>query len=323
MIFLLTSFLESVTVGAIKPKDFLRERGIVNKNYILYICISYIFSCPAMTTNPAASDFLKKYETGFSLLRDAIHDANILMPLHDDGTFLRNFPFESYTLKLVSDLGYIYLDELDDCIKNVLRKNSAWETKYVPYIKDSIIPGTVVIDIGAHIGTHTLTMSRSVGPNGIVIAFEPQEKIFRELYMNMLANDCNNVIPIRCAIGNCQKIMKIRQDVPGNEGASYLMPHGIGRDVVTVRLDDFNFTNVSFIKIDTENTEFDVLQGARKTIAHNKPIILIEIQANDVRAKRNREDMRKEAMRVKQLIEELDYDLTLISWAEYLATPRK
>jgi FkbM family methyltransferase len=165
-------------------------------------------------------------------------------------------------------------------------------------------------------------MSQSVGSNGVVIAFEPQEKIFRELYMNMLINNCSNVIPIRCALGNNQAVMKIRQDVPDNEGASYLMPDGTGQDVITVRLDDFNLTNVSFIKIDTENTELDVLNGARKIIIRDRPIILIEIQGNDVRASRNKEDMHEQALQVKKLLDELQYNLSWLGSAEHIAIPR-
>ena len=44
-------------------------------------------------------------------------------------------------------------------------------------------------------------------------------------------------------------------------------------------LDDFNFNNhISFIKIDVEGHELEVLKGAKKTIKKFKPNMLIEIE---------------------------------------------
>jgi hypothetical protein len=49
-------------------------------------------------------------------------------------------------------------------------------------------------------------------------------------------------------------------------------------DVHCNMLDDFEFENVSFIKIDVEGHESDVLAGARHTIAREKPVMVIEIE---------------------------------------------
>jgi len=43
------------------------------------------------------------------------------------------------------------------------------------------------------------------------------------------------------------------------------------------RLDDFGFTNVRFIKADVEGSEREVLDGARATIARDRPVILLEL----------------------------------------------
>lgn len=42
-------------------------------------------------------------------------------------------------------------------------------------------------------------------------------------------------------------------------------------------LDDFGFTNVRFIKADVEGSEREVLDGARATLARDRPIILLEL----------------------------------------------
>lgn len=52
-------------------------------------------------------------------------------------------------------------------------------------------------------------------------------------------------------------------------------------DCVTV--DSYNFVDIDFIKIDVEGYEWFVLQGAENTILNNRPIIQLEIVANQCR----------------------------------------
>ena len=54
--------------------------------------------------------------------------------------------------------------------------------------------------------------------------------------------------------------------------SSFLVKDNI--DVIT--LDSLNLQNVSMIKIDVENHENEVLDGARQTILQNRPILFIE-----------------------------------------------
>jgi FkbM family methyltransferase len=46
--------------------------------------------------------------------------------------------------------------------------------------------------------------------------------------------------------------------------------------VEVVLLDDYQFTDVDFIKIDCEGYELHVLRGAEQTIIENKPVIIVE-----------------------------------------------
>src|SRR5437667_3081653 len=39
--------------------------------------------------------------------------------------------------------------------------------------------GMTVVEVGANIGAHTLSIARHVGPQGRVLAFEPQRKVFK------------------------------------------------------------------------------------------------------------------------------------------------
>lgn len=60
----------------------------------------------------------------------------------------------------------------------------------------------------------------------------------------------------------------------------------LGRDTVTVQtrtLDSYSFIDVDFIKIDVEGYEWFVLQGAEQTIQRERPLLQLEIVANQCR----------------------------------------
>ena len=49
-------------------------------------------------------------------------------------------------------------------------------------------PGSLVLDIGANIGAHTLTLAQLVGPSGRVFAFEPTDYAYGKLQRNLELN---------------------------------------------------------------------------------------------------------------------------------------
>lgn len=57
-----------------------------------------------------------------------------------------------------------------------------------------------------------------------------------------------------------------------SNGSSFL----VNPSIKVITLDSLNLQNISMIKIDVENHENEVLEGAKQTILNNKPIIFIE-----------------------------------------------
>ena len=157
-----------------------------------------------------------------------------------------------------------------------------------------------------------------MGNEGRVIAFEPQIKLYSELVMNMLLNKCQNVIAYRCALGDMIKSIEMSPSVAGNEGGT---PIGRGGDIAEmITLDSLNLDNVSFIKIDVENFEYEVLFGAEQTIRRNRPYMIIEIMGNVYSPIPNREELVQKTIR---MVEQMGYSLKYIdgSWSDWLATP--
>ena len=62
-------------------------------------------------------------------------------------------------------------------------------------------PGNIVLEVGANIGAHTLFLAKAVGPQGAVLAFEPQRVVFQTLCANMALNSITNVRCQQAALG--------------------------------------------------------------------------------------------------------------------------
>lgn len=133
----------------------------------------------------------------------------------------------------------------------------------VPYLH-----GTV-IDVGAFIGDHTAFYARHAER---VFAFEPSPEAFSCLRENMRPH-CD-VWCIPAGLGAKDGTASIVTN--DNAGMATLVD---GEDITVFSLDSYTLTDVSFLKIDAEGWECDVLDGANKTIEGNRPVMLIEVNA--------------------------------------------
>lgn len=238
---------------------------------------------------------------------------------------IKRFSLDSYDiLSIYSRTGpqdYFLDDRIPDVIKQELRSGNPWEQHVDIQIPTVIRPGSVAVDIGAHIGTHTVTMSRCVGPSGRVIAVEPQPKTFAELFLNMALNKVNNVQFIWGAMGSYIGKIGVPPICELNEGGS---PVGGDQMVVVdiMPLDSLMLTNVSLIKIDVEGMEMEVLQGARDTILRNRPALLVEISVG-VYYENATHEQRAEIDRRVKFVSDLGYNVHRIAGWDYLALPKQ
>lgn len=125
-----------------------------------------------------------------------------------------------------------------------------------------------IIEIGANIGNHVHYYENYLDYDRIV-AFEPIKWNADILRLNVTSE------VIQCGLWNEETTatFKVYQD---NMGACQIGETGSG-DIQLKTLDSFGFSDVSFIKIDVEGAELNVLKGAAKTILMNKPVLWIEI----------------------------------------------
>ena len=234
---------------------------------------------------------------------------------------IKQFPQTDYQLFSVPKNGYFYLDDVDDMIKGVLKKGLTWESHIQKTLQKFARPGSTVLDVGAHIGTHTMVLAQAVGANGRVVAFEPQPKIFRELFMNMNINNLKNVIFYWAGVGAAEGQIELSPLVSSNEGGTPL-GGGTGQFVQLLTIDSLHLKNVSLIKMDVEGMEDQALDGARETILTNRPVIIIEIQGGNEFGSAPQE-IRRRIMHTIDTLESLGYNVTQLFTHDWLAIPKE
>ena len=127
------------------------------------------------------------------------------------------------------------------------------------------------MDIGTSYGDEVLDFSQLVGPKGKVYAFEGNKDYFEALKKTINLNNLKNVECIYAFVGSENSFLK---SVEKNNFTkeSYVK----GRDMEysktgtqkSIKLDNYipeiGNKDVSFIKIDTDGFELEILKGAKK-----------------------------------------------------------
>lgn len=132
-------------------------------------------------------------------------------------------------------------------------------------------------DIGANVGVFSLFISGTLGRN--CVAFEPTPEIASVLRQTAL----DNALPITCIEralsaerGKATFYLSGRADLSNSLNQAFRHSER-GIEVEVDMLDNLVSSRPALLKIDTESTEPDVLEGAKKTISSFRPPMIIEV----------------------------------------------
>ena len=153
-----------------------------------------------------------------------------------------------------------------------------YEFETQKYINETVRPGSLTVDIGAHIGLLTILLADKVGPNGRVFCFEPESKNFQRLRRNVEINGLYWVKPIQMALadkGGGETVLSLSiSDSSGHALSQTLSDESVSFDssyqkVKTASLDCFveeeKIPKIDLLKIDAEKSEVLILEGGGET----------------------------------------------------------
>ena len=137
---------------------------------------------------------------------------------------------------------------------------------YIPFI------GTF-LDIGANIGNHAL-MFNYFRPKVNIECFEPHFLNYQVLKHNTKL--FKNINTFNAALNQTVGLTSISVEPLEKNNMGNIVIDPNGDKVIQVSIDSLNISDVSFIKVDVEGLEIQVLKGSESTINKYKPVIWLE-----------------------------------------------
>jgi FkbM family methyltransferase len=145
------------------------------------------------------------------------------------------------------------------------------------FLEKQVQLGMRVLDIGANTGVYTLLLSRIVGNNGSVHAFEPEGSLFASLRENCERNRADNIQLHNIALGRAAGTMKLyRSQVNSGDNRLARSEHPGWFEESEVRVASLDLLlpgeRVDFIKIDVQGWEYQVFLGMERLLLENPRI---------------------------------------------------
>jgi FkbM family methyltransferase len=170
-----------------------------------------------------------------------------------------------------------------------------YESENFSFLKSACKKGSVVLDIGAHIGLFSSIAAKIIGDTGKIFAFEPTPNTLSVLRQTIRINNLEDMVePVKQAMGRetGKTIFFISDNEADNSNSlvSYKQDRELkGVEVEINTIDNFAATKrlsrIDFIKIDAEGAEYDVLQGAAEVFRLYRPFCILAIHPEPIAKK--------------------------------------
>ena len=175
-----------------------------------------------------------------------------------------------------------------------------WKEPELKLIPHALRSGESALDIGANYGLYCYHLSRAVGPNGKVFAFEPIPftfgvlsrvcKLLRLKNVRLFPHGCSNTageveftVPLQDSGGVSagQAHIGTRQDDHAGKETQVRWKATRSIRASLIKLDDFTrdleLGELALVKCDTEGAELMVFEGAAGLLERFKPTVILEI----------------------------------------------
>ena len=223
-------------------------------------------------------------------------DVGMLQVLYDGpignalrATVVRRPRFERRTLTSGYDLFY----SADDSgpIATALRTTGTWNPAETDWVRRNLKAGSVVVDIGAHVGHFSILAARLVGRTGKVIAVEPDPINADILDLNKeLLPHPENLDIVQAAVGEVELTGRIYRSLTDHGDHQLRLAHsareswsssewrGIGIGVPLRRMDDIlsEVGHVDVVKVSSNGFDVAGLRSMESVLRRDRPLILID-----------------------------------------------
>ena len=192
-------------------------------------------------------------------------------------------------LRMADAIDVVVFDSLEQITTYVLEEQQDWFEDEIRAVRKLLKPGQTVLDIGANLGVYALSMAKMVGHKGRVIAFEPASNTAELLKQSALLNGFNHLEVDSRGVGthSGEAMLSLDSSPELNQilqKTSLQTEDSHGSEIVQLTsLDDWatsqaHLNAISFIKLDAEGQELNIIAGARQLLNLHSPLILYEVK---------------------------------------------
>jgi hypothetical protein len=142
-----------------------------------------------------------------------------------------------------------YLPDSDDASRSI-EHYGEYLQPHIDMLRQLVVSGSVVVEVGAGIGFHSIALASIVGAEGQVLALERSRILRRILRQNIAANDVRGVS---------------------------VMPGGS----VHTSLDELQFEELDVLKANAGTDVADLLDGGRDTLSRHRPMLFLAHESRE------------------------------------------
>lgn len=150
--------------------------------------------------------------------------------------------------------------------------------------------GDTIVEVGANVGTETLSFADIVGHEGRVHAFEPFPDNLRQLREVVSAGGLTQVRIIPAAVSDRPGTIAFASPPDGWSGSGHMVSEATVAERETITVDtvplDSQFGSADRVRllcIDAEGAEATILRGGSELLNRDKPVVIVEAEESLLR----------------------------------------
>jgi FkbM family methyltransferase len=173
-------------------------------------------------------------------------------------------------------------------LRYLFRPMNSVDPSLLELVREFVTAGAVVWDVGANVGLFSFAAASLAGPDGLVVALEPDAWLVQLLRRSALEQPSGSA-PVQVVPAAVASQVSIRTLclATRSRAANYLAEFGTTQtggsreqqSVVAVTLDWLmeSLPAPSVVKIDVEGAELEVLKGSRRLFETVRPVVFCEV----------------------------------------------